>query len=179
MHGLKGEYFSMSAPGARDFATLGGTSLDPQVNFSGLTGTFQNLTGRTEHTTARWTGRIEAPATGDYTFYGIGDNGFRLFIDGQPVIDHWIPDWDKEQTSASIRLTAGEKHDFRLEMFQDVGGANMFLRWSTPTTAKQLVPESAFTPPADFEVYPVELTVDESGRYCARGSTATSPISPP
>ncbi|WP_329274986.1 LamG-like jellyroll fold domain-containing protein [Streptomyces sp. NBC_00691] len=164
VHGLKGEYFSMSAPGARDFATLGGTSLDPQVNFSGLTGTFQNLTGRTEHTTARWTGRIEAPATGDYTFYGIGDNGFRLFIDGQPVIDHWIPDWDKEQTSASIRLTAGEKHDFRLEMFQDVGGANMFLRWSTPTTAKQLVPESAFTPPADFEVYPVELTVDESGR---------------
>ncbi|MFV6030436.1 LamG-like jellyroll fold domain-containing protein [Streptomyces sp. NPDC056264] len=164
VHGLKGEYFSMSAPGARDFATLGGTSLDPQVNFSGLTGTFQNLTGRTEHTTARWTGRIEAPTTGDYTFYGIGDNGFRLFIDGKPVIDHWIPDWDKEQTSASIRLTAGEKHDFRLEMFQDVGGANMFLRWSTPTMAKQLVPESAFTPPADFEVYPVELTVDESGR---------------
>ncbi|WP_030315112.1 glycoside hydrolase family 2 [Streptomyces flavochromogenes] len=164
VHGLKGEYFSMSAPGARDFATLGGTSLDPQVNFSGLTGTFQNLTGRTEHTTARWTGRIEAPATGDYTFYGIGDNGFRLFIDGKPVIDHWIPDWDKEQTSASIRLTAGEKHDFRLEMFQDVGGANMFLRWSTPTMARQLVPESAFTPPADFEVYPVELTVDESGR---------------
>ncbi|MFE6063807.1 LamG-like jellyroll fold domain-containing protein [Streptomyces sp. NPDC056431] len=164
VHGLKGEYFSMSAPGARDFATLGGTSLDPRVDFSGLTGTFQNLTGRTEHTTARWTGRIEAPATGDYTFYGIGDNGFRLFIDGKPVIDHWIPDWDREQTSASIRLTAGEKHDFRLEMFQDVGGANMFLRWSTPTMARQLVPESAFTPPADFEVYPVELTVDGSGR---------------
>ncbi|MFJ7988652.1 LamG-like jellyroll fold domain-containing protein [Streptomyces sp. NPDC096351] len=164
VHGLKGEYFSMSAPGARDFATLGGTSLDPQVDFSGLTGTFQNLTGRSEHTTARWTGRIEAPVTGDYTFYGIGDNGFRLFIDGEPVIDHWVPDWDKEQTSAAIRLTAGEKHDFRLEMFQDTGGANMFLRWSTPTTAKQLVPESAFTPPADFEVYPVDLTVDESGR---------------
>ncbi|MFJ3583308.1 LamG-like jellyroll fold domain-containing protein [Streptomyces sp. NPDC090127] len=164
VHGLKGEYFSMSAPGARDFAELGGTSLDPQINFSGLTGTFQSLTGRAEHTTARWTGRIEAPATGDYTFHGIGDNGFRLFVDGKPVIDHWVPDWDKEQNSAPIRLTAGEEHDFRLEMFQDVGGANMFLRWSTPAMAKQLVPESAFTPPADFEVHPVELTVDESGR---------------
>ncbi|MDT9687328.1 LamG-like jellyroll fold domain-containing protein [Streptomyces sp. P9(2023)] len=164
VHGLKGEYFSMSAPGARDFAELGGTSLDPQINFSGLTGTFQSLTGRSEHTTARWTGRIEAPTTGDYTFYGIGDNGFRLFVDGEPVIDHWIPDWDREQTSAPVRLTAGEEYDFRLEMFQDVGGANMFLRWSTPTMAKQLVPESAFTPPADFEVYPVELTVDGSGR---------------
>ncbi|MBD0424648.1 glycoside hydrolase family 2 [Streptomyces sp. TRM S81-3] len=164
VHGLKGEYFSMSAPGARDFAELGGTLLDPQINFSGLTSTFQELTGRTEHTTARWTGQIEAPATGDYTFYATGDNGFRLFLDGEPVIDHWQPDWDNEQTSVPIRLTAGEKHDFRLEMFQDFGGANMFLRWSTPTTPKQLVPMSAFTPPAGFEVYPVELSVAEDGR---------------
>ncbi|MGC2999573.1 LamG-like jellyroll fold domain-containing protein [Streptomyces sp. G35A] len=164
VHGLKGEYFTMSAPGARDFAELGGTLLEPQINFSGLTGTFEELTGRTEHTTARWTGQIEAPATGDYTFHAIGDNGFRLFIDGEPVIDHWEPDWDREQTSAPVRLAAGEKHDFRLEMFQDVGGANMFLRWSTPTMPKQLVPESAFTPPAGFEVYPVDLTVAEDGR---------------
>ncbi|MFD6909192.1 LamG-like jellyroll fold domain-containing protein [Streptomyces sp. NPDC060077] len=164
VHGLKGEYFSMSAPGARDFAELGGTLLEPQINFSGLTGTFEELTGRTEHTTARWTGQIEAPQDGDYTFYAIGDNGFRLFIDGEPVIDHWEPDWDREQTSAPITLKAGEKHDFRMEMFQDIGGANMFLRWSTPAMSKQLVPTSAFTPPAGFEVFPVELTVGEDGR---------------
>ncbi|GHH27421.1 LamG-like jellyroll fold domain-containing protein [Streptomyces lanatus] len=164
VHGLKGEYFSMSAPGARDFAELGGTLLDPQINFSGLTSTFQELNGRTEHTTARWTGQIEAPATGDYTFYAIGDNGFRLYIDGEPVIDHWEPDWDREQTSAAIRLNAGEKHDFRLEMFQDFGGANMFLRWAGPGLSKQLVPMSAFTPPEGFEVYPVELSVAADGR---------------
>lgn len=163
-HGLKGEYFSMSAPGARDFDRLGGTLLDPQINFSGLTDTFQELTGRTEHTTARWTGRIEAPATGDYTFHAIGDNGFRLFVDGKPVIDHWVGDWDREQTSAAVRLTAGEQHDFRLELFQDTGGANMYLRWSTPTMSRQIVPMSAFTPPADFEVYPAEMSVAENGR---------------
>ncbi|MBQ0825472.1 LamG-like jellyroll fold domain-containing protein [Streptomyces tagetis] len=164
VHGLKGEYFAMSAPGARDFDRLGGTSLDPQINFSGLTGTFEELTGRTEHTTARWTGRITAPATGDYTFHAIGDNGFRLLIDGKPVIDHWVPDWDNEQTSAPIRLKAGEPHDFRLELFQDTGGANMFLRWSAPTLPKQLVPMSAFTPPDGFEVYPVELSVAGDGK---------------
>ncbi|MGW7717941.1 LamG-like jellyroll fold domain-containing protein [Streptomyces chartreusis] len=164
VHGLKGEYFSMSAPGARDFAELGGTLLDPQINFSGLTSTFQELNGRTEHTTARWTGQIEAPTTGDYTFYAIGDNGFRLYIDGEPVIDHWEPDWDREQTSAAIRLNAGEKHDFRLEMFQDFGGANMFLRWAGPGLSKQLVPMSAFTPPEGFEVYPVETSVAADGR---------------
>ncbi|MGN2365139.1 glycoside hydrolase family 2 [Streptomyces luridiscabiei] len=164
VHGLKGEYFSMSAPGARDFAELGATSLDPEIDFPGLTGTFESATGKTEHTTARWTGQLEAPETGSYTFSAIGDNGFRLFLDGNVVIDHWQPDWDKEQHSAPISLKAGEKHDFKLEMFQDVGGASMFLRWQSDTLKKQIVPESAFTPPADFEVYPVALSIAENGK---------------
>lgn len=163
VHGLKGEYYSMSAPGARDFDKLGGVALDPQINFPGLTGTFESTTGRTENTTARWTGSITAPEDGDYTFAASGDNGFRLFIDGQVVIDHWEPDWDNEQTSKAIALKAGEPHAFKLEMFQDTGGANMFLRWSSPKLARQIVPESAFTPPADFEVYPVGLSVADDG----------------
>ncbi|MFJ1928521.1 LamG-like jellyroll fold domain-containing protein [Streptomyces sp. NPDC088131] len=164
VHGLKGEYFSMSAPGARDFAKLGGVALDPQINFPGLTGTFESTTGQTENTTARWTGGITAPADGDYTFAASGDNGFRLYIDGKVVIDHWEPDWDNEQTSEPIALRAGETHAFKLEMFQDTGGANMFLRWSSAKLARQVVPESAFTPPADFEVYPVGLSVASGGQ---------------
>ncbi|WP_326675665.1 LamG-like jellyroll fold domain-containing protein [Streptomyces sp. NBC_01237] len=163
VNGLKGEYFSMSAPGARDFAELGATVLDPEINFPGLTGAFESATGRTEHTTARWTGLLEAPETGEYTFAASGDNGFRLFLDGNVVIDHWQPDWDNEQTSEPVALTAGEPHEFRLEMFQDTGGANMFLRWSSEKLKKQIVPESAFTPPAGFEVYPVGLGVAEDG----------------
>lgn len=163
VHGLKGEYYSMSATGARDFDTLGGVALEPQINFPGLTGTFESTTGRTENTTARWTGNITAPEDGDYTFAASGDNGFRLFIDGEVVIDHWEPDWDNEQTSKPVALKAGEPHTFKLEMFQDTGGANMFLRWSSATLARQIVPESAFTPPADFEVYPVGLSVADDG----------------
>ncbi|MCA2219134.1 LamG-like jellyroll fold domain-containing protein [Jidongwangia harbinensis] len=162
-HGLKGEYFQMSAPGARDFGQLGGVALDPNIDFPNLVPSFESMTGRTEHTTARWTGQITAPAAGDYTFHAIGDNGFRLFVDGRAVIDHWVGDWDVEQHSAPVRLDAGRAYDIRLEMFQDTGGANMFLRWSSPALAKQIVPESAFTPPADFQVFPVELTVRESG----------------
>ncbi|ATB37916.1 hydrolase [Cystobacter fuscus] len=163
VHGLKGEYFRASAPNAHDFAELGAVALDPNINLPGLDATFQTLTGRTEHTTARWTGQLTAPETGDYTFSAIGDNGFRLFLDGKPVIDHWVGDWDVEQNSAPVHLVAGEAHDFRLEMFQDVGGANMFLRWSSATISKQIVPTTAFTPPADFEVYPVLLSVGEDG----------------
>lgn len=164
VHGLKGEYFTMSAPGARDFANLAGTVLDADMNQGDLTGVFGFLAGRTEHTTARWTGQIAVPQTGDYTFHAIGDNGFRLLIDDKPVIDHWVPDWDREQTSAPVTLTAGRQYAFKMEMFQDVGGANMFLRWSSANTPKQLVPESAFTPPADFQVVPRTAEVSKDGR---------------
>ncbi len=162
-NGLKGEYFTMSEPGARDFAELGGVQLDPDINAPGLVGTYERMTGQTEHVTARWTGQLEVPETGDYTFYAIGDNGFRLFLDGEPVIDHWVGDWDVEQTSDEVTLQAGERYTFEFEHFQDVGGANMFLRWSGPGIDKQIVPESAFHPPEDFEVYPVAVSLAENG----------------
>ncbi|WP_285471923.1 LamG-like jellyroll fold domain-containing protein [Actinoplanes sp. NBRC 101535] len=163
VNGLKGEYFRMSAPGAHDFAELGGILLDPNIDLPGLVGAFESLTGRTEHTTARWTGKLTAPTTGDYTFYMIGDNGFRFLLDGQPVIDHWVGDWDREQTSAPVRLTAGEAHEVRIELFQDTGGANLFLRWAGAGIEKQIVPESAFTPPDGFQIYPAEFTVGADG----------------
>jgi hypothetical protein len=173
VHGLKGEYFRMSAPGARDFAELGGIVLDPNIDLPGLAGSFESLTGRTEHTTARWTGKITAPATGDYTFSMIGDNGFRLLIDERPVIDHWVGDWDREQVSAPVSLVAGEAHTVRIEMFQDIGGANLFLRWSGAGIEKQIVPESAFTPPDGFQIFPVTFTVQPDGRTVIADFDAT------
>ncbi|MCU1678702.1 MAG: glycoside hydrolase family 2 sugar binding protein [Frankiales bacterium] len=163
-HGLRGDYYASSTNTAHDFARLGGTVLDANIDLSDLVPTFQSLTGQGEHTTARWTGQITAPSTGAYTFYAIGDNGFRVFIDGKAVIDHWVGDWDREQTSTPITLTAGESHAFTLELFQDTGGANMFLRWSTAGIAKQIVPESAFTTPPGFEVYPVTTSLAADGR---------------
>ncbi|MDQ1714965.1 MAG: hypothetical protein QOC60_910, partial [Frankiaceae bacterium] len=162
--GLKGEYYRSSSNTAHDFSVLGATTLDPNIDFSDLVPTFQSATGQGDHTPARWTGQIEVPTTGAYTFYAIGDNGFRLFIDGAPVIDHWVGDWDKEQTSAPITLAAGERHIFKLEMFQDVGGANMFLRWSSAGLTKQIVPASALTTPPGFVVYPVDLALGADGR---------------
>ena len=172
VHGLKGEYFRMSTPGARDFAELGGTLLDPNLELPGLVAAFQSLTGRGEHTTARWTGKLTAPATGDYTFFLRGDDGFRMFIDDQPVIDFWEVSRGAEKESRPVSLTAGQAHDVRVEMFQDCCGADLFLRWAGPGIAKQIVPESAFTPPAGFQDYPVDVTVEPGGRKLTLGLPA-------
>jgi hypothetical protein len=164
VHGLKGEYYKMSQVGARDFAELGGVLLDANIDLPGLVAAFTSLTGRGEHTTGRWTGKLTAPATGDYTFYLHGDDGFRMFLDGQPVIDYWEVSRGAEIASRPITLTAGEAHDIRVEMFQDYGGADLFLSWAGPGIAKQIVPESAFTVPDGFQDYPATVTVQPNGR---------------
>ncbi|MEV7623949.1 LamG-like jellyroll fold domain-containing protein [Actinoplanes sp. NPDC089786] len=164
VHGLKGEYYKMSQVGARDFGTLGGTLLDANIDLPGLVGAFTALTGQGEHTTGRWTGRLTAPATGDYTFFLRGDDGFRMFLDGQPVVDYWEVSRGAEIASRPITLTAGQAHDVRVEMFQDYGGADLFLSWTGPGIAKQIVPESAFTVPDGFQDYPARVTVQPNGR---------------
>ena len=38
---------------------------------------------------ARWTGQVEAPATGTYTFYTRADDGVKLWVNGQLLVNRW------------------------------------------------------------------------------------------
>lgn len=91
---------------------------------------------------ARFTGELEVPKEEAYTFYMIGDDGFRLYIDDELVIDFWCQDWDKEQKSEPITLTEG-RHDIRVEYLQGWGGAYVKLEWESASTPREVVPESA------------------------------------
>ena len=161
-NGLKAEYFTLGSGADFAFDELKSTVLDGEVNYGNLVPVFEERTGQRENAGVRWTGSLNAPTDGEYTFYAIGDNGMRLWIDGEPVIDFWEDKWDQEQTSAPVTLTAGE-HDFKLENFQATGGAYLQLSWAGPGIDKSIVPLSAFTPPADFEVYPANAAVNVGG----------------
>ncbi|GAB2591357.1 glycoside hydrolase family 2 [Streptomyces capparidis] len=150
LRGLKGEYYVHSAPGAFDFHELTATALDTGLDIGNLEPRLRVATGQDNDVSVRWTGRLVPETSGPHTFSMIGDNGFRLWIDGSPVIDHWVDDWEKEQTSAPVELTAGRAHDIRVEFFEHYGGSNLHLNWIPPGGAKQPVPPSAFRPPEDF-----------------------------
>jgi regulation of enolase protein 1 (concanavalin A-like superfamily) len=150
-NGLKAEYYTNSGPQEFRFGTLKATNLDPNLDFNSLETAFQLLTGQVDRVNVRWTGMIQPQFTENYTFSMIGDNGFRLWIDNQLIIDHWVDDWDREQVSRPISLVAGQKYDFKVEYFENFGGSNLHLRWSSPSVAKSPVPTEAFFPPAGFE----------------------------
>ncbi|MEA9984647.1 LamG-like jellyroll fold domain-containing protein [Subtercola sp. RTI3] len=167
VHGLKGEYFLSSAAGADDLAELKATRLDSSINFPDLVSAYQDLTGRNTDTAARWTGEIAPKFSEDYTFSAIGDNGFRVWINGTLVIDHWQKDWDNEQTAQPITLVAGTHYDVKVEQFQETGGANMFLRWQSASQAREIVPADAFYAPAGYPAFAADAAVPTDGQSVA------------
>jgi hypothetical protein len=165
IHGLKGEYYTQSAPGAFDFHRLEATAFDPGLDFDNLEPRLNLTTGRSDDVSVRWTGKIVPERTGAHTFSVSADNGFRLWIDGEIAIDHWIDDWDREQTAEPVELTAGRAHDIKVEYFEHYGGSNFHLRWTEPGGSKEPVPQSAFRLPDGFDYDgALAATVLASGR---------------
>lgn len=165
IHGLKGEYYTQSAPGAFDFHELKATGFDPQLDFDNLEPRLRSATGRSDDVSVRWTGRIVPEKTGPTTFSIIGDNGFRLWVDGKPVIDHWVDDWDREQTGQPVELTAGKAYDIKIEYFEHYGGSNLHVRWTPPGGTQTAVPQSAFLLPEGYDYNgAIAATVLKDGR---------------
>ncbi|MEU1038028.1 PA14 domain-containing protein [Streptomyces sp. NPDC005907] len=165
VHGLKGEYYTQSAPGAFDFHELKATGFDTHLDFDNLEPRLNFATGRSDDVNVRWTGRIVPEKTGAHTFSITGDNGFRLWIDGKPAIDHWVDDWDREQTSEPVELTAGRAYDIKVEYFEHFGGSNLHLRWTEPGGSKEAVPQSALRLPEGYAYDgAIRTTVLKDGR---------------
>jgi hypothetical protein len=131
--GLRVEYYDNI-----DFTGLAGTRVDSSVDFNW--GGSAPLAGMGVDTfSVRWTGRIEAPATGVYTFYTVSDDGVRLWVNGAAIINNWS-DHSPSENSGTVVLVAGQQYDIRLEYYERGGGAVMRLLWSGPSIAKSIVP---------------------------------------
>ncbi|GAA3985006.1 glycoside hydrolase family 2 [Actinomadura viridis] len=167
-NGLRGDYHVSSAPGAFDFHELKSTVVDAAIDFADLEGTLRELTGRSDDATVRWTGRITPERSEAYTFSMIGDNGFRLWVDGRLLIDNWTDTWDQEKVAAPIDLQAGTAYDIKVEYFEHYGGSNLRLRWQSPSVPKQIVPSAVLTLPEGFDPPgPATASVGESGDLAA------------
>ncbi len=102
--------------------------------------------GSTGPWSARWTGFIEAPATGEFMLHTFSNDGVRLWIDGKHVIDNWT-DHGETEDAAKVRFEAGKQHEITLEYFYNGGQGVTKLWWTTPDGKKEPVPANAFRLP--------------------------------
>jgi beta-glucosidase len=79
----------------------------------------------------RWTGKLTTTVSGLHTLAVTGDDGYRLWINGSRVIDHWSTH-GSETRRASIVLESGRAYDIKLEYFQAGGGASVRFDWGVP-----------------------------------------------
>ena len=137
--GLTAQYYNDPGSGAH-FATLILTRVDPTINF---TWSGAPATGvKTDNFSVRWTGRVEAPVTGTYRFSTVSDDGIRVWVNGQLVINNWTDHASTTNTSAAIALTAGTRYTLKVEYYEHTGGATARLQWSYPGQATQIIPQS-------------------------------------
>lgn len=115
--GLEGEYFNNQ--------NLEGTPAlvrtDRRIRFEwGEDGYVSG--GPPEHFAVRWTGYFIPKTSGEYKFYVSADDGIRLYLDDQRVIDDWQRHAETLDTYVR-QLESGHAYRLRLEYFQAVGTA--------------------------------------------------------
>jgi hypothetical protein len=91
---------------------------------------------------ARWTGRLVAPVSGEYVLHTVSNDGVRLRIDDRILIEDWTDHGEKEDT-ARVRLEAGRGHTVSLEYFYNGGQGVMKLAWTSPGGTRTPIPSSA------------------------------------
>jgi hypothetical protein len=142
--GLTAQYYNDPSTGAR-LTTLALTRTDATVNFTW--GAASPAPGvQSGNFSVRWSGQVQAPVTGSYTFSTVSDDGVRLWVNGQLRIDNWTNHAATTNTAAPITLTAGVKYDVKMEFYDATYDAVAKLLWSYPGQAQQIVPQAQLYP---------------------------------
>lgn len=126
----------------------------------------------------RWTGNVNLNA-GNYTFTATSDDGLRLWINDQLVIDEWYA--RSVQSFSTVVNVLGGATSIRMEYFELTGLAEARLNWTpssgTPTTpppASDGTPSTATMTGANYLTVRSGPGIDfEPISYLSRGQTVT------
>ncbi len=130
---LKGSYFNN--------VTLTGTPsvIRPESAINYDWGTGSPAAGiNVDNFSARWEGTVIPSVSGTYTFTLTGDDGIRLWVNNQLIIDKWF-DQAPTTYNATIGLTQGQNIPIKLEFYERGGGAVAKLFWTVPNQASKVL----------------------------------------
>ncbi|WP_370872570.1 glycosyl hydrolase [Paenibacillus zeirhizosphaerae] len=96
----------------------------------------------TDQFSVRWTGKVKPKYSETYTFTTISDDGIRVWVNGQLIIDSWIKQsWTERK--GSISLEADQFYDIKVEFYDGTGDAMARLMWESQQVSKAIIPSSA------------------------------------
>ena len=156
--GIAVSYYALSAPTSLpDFGALTpyASEIVQEIYYPSSGGTFAG-SGRADDVGAVYTGWLDVPVSGFWTLELTSDDGSRLWIGDDLVIDN-----DGQHGMLKVRgtrpLGAG-KHQLRIEYFEAGGSAGLQLAWSGPGQSTAIVRASNLFNGGTVE--PADLTGD-------------------
>ncbi len=168
--GLQGAYYSNQLKTFNGPATL--VRIDTNINFNWGNGA--PAAGITvDDFTVRWTGSVQPQFNEAYTFYTTTDDGVRLWVNGQLIVDEWI---DQAPTTfqGTIPLKAQQLYNIRMEYYENGGGAVAQLAWSSPSTAQAIIPQTQLYPYTNPPPTVLMTSPTNSSTYTASASVTVS-----
>ncbi len=165
--GLRGEYWKhpTSASNSPYFGGAGNlppniSRIDPQVNFDNTVATWPGGlpvapgTVASDYFSSRWSGEILPEFSQTYTFFTNTDNGARLWVNGQLIINNWPPaSVTTSEVSAIFTMEAGKRYSVVFEHYNNTSAHRAILSWQSTSQAKQVIPQARLfpnTPPRIF-----------------------------
>ncbi|WP_149194586.1 glycoside hydrolase family 3 protein [Luteimonas suaedae] len=168
--GLRGEYFrGRQLAGEPVLARV-----DAQVGFRWDRGApTDDLAARGEITPAqalagddfsvRWSGQLLPPVSGRYELDVAANDGFRLFLDDEPVLERWTDTERLAGDSVALELEADRAYDLRLEYYEAERDAGVRLAWRMPGAKPPFEEALEVARSADAVVFVGGLTGDVEG----------------
>lgn len=138
--GLTAQYFS-----DQNLHNLVLTRTDATINFDWAANQAPAAGLSHNHFSVRWRGYLVAPGTGLYRFMTRADDGVRLTVNGQLLINNWT-DHPAENNYATLQLTAGKKYSIEMVYYQNAGRAVAQLFWTPPGQAREIIRTSQLYP---------------------------------
>jgi hypothetical protein len=134
--GLRLDYYEGTWPKLPDFASL------TPVSTSIISVMSLSSQRRGDNFGQRTTGFVYVPLDEERTFYTSSDDGSRLYIGNQLVVDNDGPHGMQER-SGKILLQKG-LHAITVDYYDSTGDQQLVVSWGSATQPKQVIPASAF-----------------------------------
>jgi cytochrome c len=160
--GLQYNYYEENFSGAPDFESFTPKSSGTVENFDLKPRKRDNNFG------LRFSGNIQIPRDGAYTFYTRSDDGSMLYIDGKVVVDN-NGDHAPQEKRGSADLTAGD-HSIVVTFYNNGAGYELAVSWRGPGFGKQAIPAAALSHfgqpmlPIDPEQFTLDRAKADKGR---------------
>ena len=144
--------------------------------------------GRWDGVIVKYVGWITPPEPGVYYICGESDDGFRLYLDGDLVIDDWYDRGGGCGQTADVDFTDGQPKAIEAYMYENGGGAHAYLLYYTseggwaivqPSWYSQTAPPPTTTTTTTTTTLPEETTtttiVEETTTTVEETTTTTEP----